>query len=283
MTFTQIVKTELLKNNQNLSPCCKTVYLSCFIRTIGSIEINFKGFGFTLSSENLATLKFAAAIIEKTFGAECRITKEDGARLKNRSIYRLEANDGERILFECCVLALDENGLRQIQDGLSKEMLTDECCKKAFIYAMFLGCGTISLNDGYHCEFSVSNAVLAEQLRQTLCECHFCPKVTMRKNDTVLYFKGSEEISDLLVLLGTTKSVFQLQNTIVERSVRNNVNRQTNCISANIDKVVEASEKQLSAIRTIESTIGLCALPPKLKEVAELRKDNPSELSLIHI
>ena len=277
MTFTQTVKTELLKNNRNLSPCCKTVYLSCFIRTIGSIEINFKGFGFTLSSENLATLKFAAAIIEKMFGAECRITKDDGARLKNRSIYRLEADDGERILFECGVLAFDENGLRQIQDGLSKEMLFEECCKKAFIYAMFLGCGAISLNDGYHCEFSVSSAVLAQQLKEALFGFNFNPKVSQRKNATVLYFKGSEEISDLLILLGATKAVFQLQNTIVERSVRNNVNRQTNCISANIDKVVEASERQLAAIRTIQDTIGLSALPQGLKEAALLRIDNPSE------
>ncbi len=277
MTFTQTVKTELLKNNRNLSPCCKTVYLSCFIRTIGSIEINFKGFGFTLSSENLATLKFAANIIEKMFGAECRITKDDGIRLKNRSIYRLEVDDSERILLECGVLSFDENGLRQIQNGLSKEILTEECCKKAFIYAMFLGCGAISLNDGYHCEFSVNNAVLAEQLKETLCGCNFCPKVAQRKNATVLYFKGSEEISDLLVLLGTTKAVFQLQNTIVERSVRNNVNRQTNCISANIDKVVEASEKQLAAIKVIEEVAGLSSLPDKLKEAALLRKDNPSE------
>ena len=97
-----------------------------------------------------------------------------------------------------------------------------------------------------------------------------------RKGETVLYFKGSEQISDLLVYLGATQAVFELQNTIVERSVRNNANRQTNCISANIDKVVEASERQLAAIRTIENGIGLDALPPKLKEAALLRKEYPS-------
>lgn len=277
MTFTQTVKNELLNNSRNLSPCCKTVFLSCFIRTIGSIEINFHGFGFSLVSENPLVLKFAASVIEKMFGAECRITKENGVRLKNRSVYRLNADDSERILFECGVLSLDADGLRQINGSFSPDMLADDCCKKSFINAMFLGCGAISLKDGYHCEFSVNNEGLAEQLRQALCECYFCPKVMKRKNETVLYFKGSEEISDLLVYLGTTKSVFELQNIIVERSVRNTVNRQTNCISANIDKVVEASEKQLAAIRLIEETCGLESLPPKLKEAATLRKNNPSE------
>ena len=64
---------------------------------------------------------------------------------------------------------------------------------------------------------------------------------------------------------------------MVERSVRNSVNRQTNCISANIDKVVDASNRQLEAIKTIEQFAGLDSLPPKLKEVALLRKENPTE------
>ncbi|MBE5748503.1 MAG: DNA-binding protein WhiA [Clostridiales bacterium] len=276
MTFTQTVKAELLNNNKNLSPCCKTVFLSCFIRTIGNIEITFKGFGFSLSSENLATLKFAANIIEKMFGTTCSITKEDGARLKNKPVYRLSANDSERILFECGVLSLDNEGFRQINDTLSPDMLADECCQKAFIHAMFIGCGAISLNNGYHCEFSVNNKKLADQLHETLCECWFCPKESVRKNVTVLYFKGGEQISDLLIYLGTTKAVFDLQNLMVERSVRNSVNRQTNCISANIDKVVDASKKQLDAISVIEQIAGLDSLPPKIKEAALLRKQNPS-------
>ncbi len=277
MTFTQTVKAELLNNSKNLSPCCKTVFLSCFIRTMGNIEITFKGFGFSLSSENLATLKFAAGIIEKMFGATCSITKEDGTRLKNKPVYRLSANDSERILFECGVLSLDSEGFRQINNTLSPDMLADECCQKAFIHAMFIGCGAISLNYGYHCEFSVNNQQLADQLHEILCECWFCPKESVRKNVTVLYFKGGEQISDLLIYLGTTKAVFELQNIMVERSVRNSVNRQTNCIAANIDKVVDASKKQLDAIKTIEEIAGLDSLPPKLKEVALLRKQNPSE------
>lgn len=277
MTFTQSVKSQLLKNGNNLSPCCRAMYLGCLIRTIGGIEINSEGFGFSLSSENLPLLKFAATIIEKTFGAECRVTQENGVRLKNRNIYRLWSPGSERVLYECGVMTNDADGHRQIADVMPEELLSDDCCKKSFIVAMFLGCGAISLKDGYHCEFSLGNAALAEQLRQMLCMCYFCPKVSRRKGETVLYFKGSEQISDLLVYLGATQAVFELQNTIVERSVRNNVNRQTNCISANIDKVVEASEKQLAAIRVIENTIGLDALPPTLKEAAVIRKEHPSE------
>ena len=276
MTFTQSVKNQIIKNSRNLAPCCRAVLIGCLIRTTGGIEIDAAGFGFSLSSENIALLKFASAVIEKTFGAECRVTQENGVRLKNRSVYRLSAPSSENILYECGVLSVNGDGNREICETFPRELLADDCCKKTFITSMFRGCGAISLKDGYHCEFSLGNAALAEQLRNMLCECYFCPKVSSRKGETVLYFKGSEQISDLLVYLGATQAVFELQNTIVERSVRNNANRQTNCISANIDKVVEASERQLAAIRTIENGIGLDALPPKLKEAALLRKEYPS-------
>ena len=83
MTFTQSVKNQIIKNSRNLAPCCRAVLIGCLIRTTGGIEIDAAGFGFSLSSENLALLKFASAVIEKTFGAECRVTQENGVRLKN--------------------------------------------------------------------------------------------------------------------------------------------------------------------------------------------------------
>lgn len=276
MTFTQTAKNELLNNNKNLSPCCKTVFLGCLIRTIGNIEINFNGFGFSLASENLNLLKFAASLTEKSFGASCRIVGEEGGRLKNRTLYRLLCDKSESVLFECGVLSVDSEGLRQINPAFDQSMLVDECCKKAFVVAMFLGCGSVTLKDGYHCEFDVNESSLAAQLVSVLEGFMFSPKVSKRKYGSVVYFKGSDEISDLLVLMGVNKALFTLQDTIVERSFRNRANRQTNCISANIGKVVDASEKQLAAIRLIEEKSGLNSLPEKLLKTALLRKQNPS-------
>ena len=57
--------------------------------------------------------------------------------------------------------------------------------------------------------------------------------------------------------------------------MRNNINRQSNCISANINKAITASLGQLQAIEIIESTIGLDSLPDNIKKYALLRKENP--------
>lgn len=63
------------------------------------------------------------------------------------------------------------------------------------------------------------------------------------------------------------------------KDIRNNINRVTNCESANIDKTVAAAAVQSEALRKIERTVGLDALPEELREIAYLRLENP-ELSL---
>ena len=99
----------------------------------------------------------------------------------------------------------------------------------------------------------------------------------MRKNIYVLYIKDSESIKDLLALLGAFSSVFTLTNEMATRGLRNTINRQVNCINANISKTVEASLKQVEAINLINKKIGLDSLPEDLQEVAVLRLANQQE------
>ena len=56
--------------------------------------------------------------------------------------------------------------------------------------------------------------------------------------------------------------------------MKNSVNRLVNCETANINKTIGAAFKQMEKISFIERTIGLDALPDKLREVAIARKQN---------
>ena len=71
--------------------------------------------------------------------------------------------------------------------------------------------------------------------------------------------------------------MLKLQNEISLRQVRNNVNRQNNCINANITKTVNASMNQIQAIQKIKETVGLETLPAGLKEICELRLEHPED------
>ena len=89
--------------------------------------------------------------------------------------------------------------------------------------------------------------------------------------------KDANEVSNVLALIGAFNAVLMLQNEMAIREVRNKINRQTNCISANINKTVNASIKQNNAISLIVSKIGLEELPQDLQDVALLRMANPEE------
>ena len=59
------------------------------------------------------------------------------------------------------------------------------------------------------------------------------------------------------------------------KDIRNKINRAVNCDNANIEKTLRAAEKQIEDIELIDSTIGLDELSEELREIAELRLENP--------
>jgi len=92
-----------------------------------------------------------------------------------------------------------------------------------------------------------------------------------------LYIKEADKVSDLFALVGAYKGLLRLQNEMAIREVRNNINRQNNCLNANITKTVNASLRQVNAINKIQSTIGFESLPANLRELCLVRLANPEE------
>ena len=100
-------------------------------------------------------------------------------------------------------------------------------------------------------------------------------KIVERKSQAVVYLKESNQIEELLGLMGASVAYLKFENIRIEKEMRNSINRQVNCETANIGKIVSASVRQLEDIRLIEETRGLKSLPPNLREIAVLRKTHP--------
>jgi len=280
-SFSKTVKNEILQSLKEIAPCCELAFLAGFVRAGGSVTLSGAGLGFSAAAENLSVLKKVSAIVAKLYGASSEILEERVLGL-NKVKYVLKVKDGEKILRDLGIVDFDEAGLRQIKDGFDECLIEEQCCAQTFVKAVFLGAGCVTLPEetnkgGYHLEFAFAGEEFAQMFCGVLDACGFVAKNVGRKGETVLYFKESDRISDMLAFLDATKSVFKLQNIIARRMLRNRANRQTNCISANIDKTVEAAEKQLKAIALLEKEIGLENLPETLRQAAELRRDNPSE------
>ncbi len=154
--------------------------------------------------------------------------------------------------------------------------INKECCRAAFIRGAFLASGTVTDPDKeYHLEFSCPSANLAQELQALIHTFEIEMKLTRRGGANILYLKKSGDIEDLLMHMGASESSMMLMGSKMYKDVRNTVNRRVNFENANIARSIAAAGKQLDAIEKIEKHGGLAQLTPELRELAELRLENP--------
>ena len=178
---------------------------------------------------------------------------------------------------KCCKLAFNSGRAEQRGD------FKCENCYKSFFRGLFLACGNISdPRNAYHLEFALADENLAVGIQAILSEANIFLKLIKRRKNHVLYLKSSEQIEDFLYYINAEKFSFDIMETKIIKSVRNNANRSRNFESANLDKMSRASAEQIDAIEYLKSSGKFENLPSELKQTAELRLDN-IEMSLQEI
>ena len=106
-------------------------------------------------------------------------------------------------------------------------------------------------------------------------ELSLSPKYIVRKGNHIIYFKDSESIEDILAIIGAQSASLHVMGIKIEKDVKNTVNRRLNFEMSNINKTVNAANQQVEAIELIEKHMGISSLPDNLRELAQLRLDNP--------
>ncbi len=210
------------------------------------------------------------------------IEKQTALRTKSTDshLYKIKVVDSDdcKRIFEDFGHSKTQVTLRVNRANVSSDELSS-----AFLRGVFLSCGSVSdPMKSYHAEFCVPYKNLSVDLCKILSEiteCELIPKTVQRTGNYVVYFKGSEQICDLLTYIGAPIKAMEIMGTKAVKQVRNNINRRINGEVANIGKTASAAAKQLEAIEYIKKTIGLEALPDELKEIVYLRLENP-EMSL---
>lgn len=210
--------------------------------------------------------------------------------IEKQTALRTKSNDSH--LYKIKIVDSDEckkifesfgHSEQQVTTRVNRANVCSEELSSAFVRGAFLSCGSVAdPMKGYHAEFCVPHKNLSIDLCKILTEiteCEFTPKTVVRNGNYVVYFKGSEQICDLLTYIGAPVKAMEIMGTKAVKQVRNNINRRINSEVANIGKVAAASAKQLEAIEYIKKTKGLEVLPDDLREIAYLRLENP-EMSL---
>lgn len=145
-------------------------------------------------------------------------------------------------------------------------------CLSHFVRALFCRRGSVTAPDKrYHLELAFDSEEECAALCALLTEQGIAGRITQRKKQHIFYLKDGEAIADFLAYLGANTAAFDFMNSRIAREFRNNVNRQVNCDTANIEKTLLASERQIHVIRRMKETGALGTLPDSLRETAELR------------
>ncbi len=171
---------------------------------------------------------------------------------------------------------------------LSQVLLCPECTS-AFFKGVFLSCGSVTDPQyaGSHLEISLILEGVFDLVKEAFAKTPFVPKESHRHHQTyAFYFKSGEEVGDFLNYIGDSKDAFSYIEAKIEKTKRNDANRQTNCDTANIDKMIRSASEQLEAIAFLEARGTLSHLPEPLQKTAQLRREYPDvslpELARLH-
>lgn len=166
---------------------------------------------------------------------------------------------------------------------LGSNMKQDEQLARLYIREAFIKSGSVNdPNKKYHLQIMFKEKAKAEEMQTLLNNFNIHAKIIIKEKDYMLYLKDGEEISEFLALVGANKSVIKFEEIRVIKEKRNDINRLVNCETANLNKTINASVKQIEDIKKIKKAGKFNELPKTLKEIAEVRINNP-EMSLIEL
>lgn len=283
MSFSRDVKLEVLENlSQNA--CCKQAFLSALIKTTGEYNISNGELIVNIKTQLLELCDVISDIIAP-YGLDIAVQREEESFLKNPR-YRIciSGLTIKQLLIDCKVAYINEENCFDFKYGIDLEDLSEDCCKKEFVKGAFIGSGSASGIDengvksiDYHIEWVFSNDETASEFLELLLSLGITARKVGRKKLFVVYLQRFEHISDMLVILEAPLSMLKLNDEYALRSIKNSVNRVSNCENANIAKTVDSAIAQLEAINFINDTIGIESLNEDLANLCALRLANTEE------
>lgn len=273
MSFAAQTKKELTLVQSD--SCCERAELSALIRMNGSVGLSRQRLALDISTENAAIARRIYTLLKKHFEAlhvELLVRKK--MRLKKNNVYIVRLPEGVQELLK--ELHIVKEGF-QFTSGIEDEIVSDSCCRRAYLRGAFLAGGSVNNPEGssYHMEI----ASMYEEHCHALCALantfELNARCIERKKGFVLYLKEGEKIIEFLNIIGAHQALFKFEDVRIMRDMRNSVNRIVNCETANLNKTIDAAVRQIDNIRLLEKEYGLHNLPEKLREVAEVRLQHP--------
>lgn len=296
MTFSAILKKDLSKLPYG-SKACQRAELSGMIGAVGTIHIEQSGaMTISIKTENPAVAARCYQLMKSLYQIKPKIKIEKTRKFKEHRAYRVVVDQpwtAKIILEDCQILSYNANGQAFFANQVPEPFIKQQNQTKAYIRGVFLGCGSVSNPEKtYHLELvgkkttitkknDRSPVVAGEQcaylqsIKTILDGYEIKSNLIHRKAHWVLYLKEGSSVADFLSVIGAHRGLLEMENIRIVKEMRNDVNRQVNCETANLNKTIAAAYDQVADIMLIKEQFGLKNLPKNLYDIAELRLNYP--------
>ena len=256
MSFSSEIKQEL---SAHVPPArhCRLAEMAAILNFCSRVEsVEGESPCVKMHTENLAVARKYFTLLRKTFNIEMNVSTRQSRNPRGSLSYEVTSFGG--------------------LEPVKHMLVQNQCCRRAYIRGAFLASGSLSDPEkGYHFEIVCSGEEKADELREMLASFGIDARITLRKRSYVLYVKEGSQIADLLNVMEAHVALMKFENVRILKEMRNSVNRQVNCETANLNKTVSAAVKQIEDIQFIQRTIGFDELPENLAEIAVLRLEQP--------
>ena len=273
MSFNTDVKEELARVMPTCSHCERAL-LAALIRIEGTLFISGQGrYRLEVVTDAPSVARLSWRLLHETYGLHTELTTRRSVLHKTPNyLIDVPAQDGlTESLRDMGVL-----GDAGLELGVKPSLVAKQCCASAYLRGAFLGSGFVSDPRGdFHFEITVESREMADDLVNIMDEKGIRARIMQRRSSYVVYMKSGEAILEFLAFVGAHQSALLMENARVVKSVRNDVNRQTNAEMANQMKAAAASVDQIYAMRAVLEAYGVEKLPPALQEIVRLRVAYP--------
>ena len=134
----------------------------------------------------------------------------------------------------------------------SNEFPYADCCRAAYLRGAFLAGGTVSRPEKqYLWEINAENEAAALFMARSMNRIDFPARVFKRRDRFVVCLKDFDSIVDFLAFTGADNAVERCEVARNVKDVRILANRLVNCETCNVQRAVDAAQRQIEDIKYI--------------------------------
>ena len=271
-SFTREVKEELCSNEYPSQDRLRAL-LAAYIRINGSLVFRDKKSYLSLSSENAKISAFIYKMLNDIYKSDARLIYETKTNLGKNRIYTIEIQEASETI-------LEDLDISFLEGKISKNIVRNDDTISGYLAGAFLASGSVNSpsTSNYHLEIALNSENYAKWLSKLFSKYHNSdiePKITKRREQFVIYFKKSDQISNFLIMIGAVTSCLEFEEARMNRDLVNSANRLTNMDTANMKKIYETGLRQVEEIKVIDKALGIENITnAKVRLLCSLRLEN---------